>query len=222
MKLVFLGVGGAFNPESGCSSAIVQVQGKTFLVDCGYDVFPKIKYLADKITAVCITHCHDDHIGSLSSFLLYRAKVLNLAPTQVICSPQVWSNLVRIISLTTGPNFADFVSHIPGNEQVKIINTSGLHVPYLESCAFLFVDNGKYFLYSGDVNSPCLSLINLNPSRCLIFHDVWHEPSANHCWYHLLQDYRDFRIVGYHYVPEAASLFPKDFELAKPHTEYSL
>jgi len=71
-----LGNGTAFQTEQTNTS--FTVFDDRILVDCGYNVFGKLKELgiADKIELVCITHTHDDHIGSLGAFLYYREFVL--------------------------------------------------------------------------------------------------------------------------------------------------
>jgi len=81
MQVQVLGVGGAFSPEIGNSALILWDKtgnGKGFLIDCGYTVFPILKKsrLLERIDRIFITHTHGDHMGSLDTFLYYFRYVL--------------------------------------------------------------------------------------------------------------------------------------------------
>lgn len=83
----FLGIGSAFNIELGNTSCFYYKEGdaekniipEINLIDCGWDVFSKLKkygYLEDKPNInIYITHLHGDHIGSLSTLLEYSFHV---------------------------------------------------------------------------------------------------------------------------------------------------
>lgn len=91
-----LGNGTAFQTEQTNTS--FTIFDDRILVDCGYNVFGKLKELgiADKIEVVCITHTHDDHIGSLGAFLYYREFVLK-KPIVVIGNDTVISYLSLVL-----------------------------------------------------------------------------------------------------------------------------
>lgn len=74
MRIQVLGTGDAFTPELGNSALILWDQGRGFLIDCGYTVFPylKEKNIADKIDRVFITNRYDAHAGSLTTFLDFK------------------------------------------------------------------------------------------------------------------------------------------------------
>ena len=57
-----------------------------FLIDCGRSTYPKLvkEGLIDKLKYVFITHHHDDHIGSLSSFWYYKILIQKENPTVVV------------------------------------------------------------------------------------------------------------------------------------------
>ena len=77
-----LGNGGAFDFDSTNTS--FTLYDDQILVDCGYNVFNKLmtekdedgKVIGKKIKYIFITHEHDDHIGSLMSYLYYIEFVL--------------------------------------------------------------------------------------------------------------------------------------------------
>ena len=76
MDLKFLGKGSAFYPELGNNSAFFIEKNNLFLIDCGENIFERIKknkLLEDKEDLyVFITHTHPDHVGSLGSLIFYQ------------------------------------------------------------------------------------------------------------------------------------------------------
>jgi len=82
----FLGIGSCFNTELGNTSCYFHIMNKLILIDCGFDVFPKIKKVIDdskeqiKEIYVLITHLHSDHIGSLPALIeyCYYVKKINI------------------------------------------------------------------------------------------------------------------------------------------------
>ena len=70
MRVEFLGVGEAFDPEQPNSSALVEHGGYTLLIDCGHSVIPRLwraRTDPDAIDAVYFTHHHADHVLGLPS-----------------------------------------------------------------------------------------------------------------------------------------------------------
>ena len=74
-ELKFLGRGSAFNIKEGNTSAYLKENETLLLIDCGETVFKEIldRNLLDgvKDVHILITHLHSDHVGSLSSLLMY-------------------------------------------------------------------------------------------------------------------------------------------------------
>lgn len=84
LKLKFIERGSYFNVEEGNNSAYYK-EGESFILfDCGCTIFSKIKYYklleGVKNVYVFITHLHDDHVGSLGSFILYCYYGLGIKP----------------------------------------------------------------------------------------------------------------------------------------------
>lgn len=75
MVLKFLGVGSAFSPELGNTSAYFIKENNLYLIDCGGLVFKKLIETVDlsKINDIYIfiTHSHADHTGSLPTLISY-------------------------------------------------------------------------------------------------------------------------------------------------------
>ena len=75
LNLKFLGRGSSFNLKEGNTSAFIKENKTLLLIDCGETIFKTIqeKNLLDDVKKVyiLITHLHSDHVGSLSSLLMY-------------------------------------------------------------------------------------------------------------------------------------------------------
>ena len=103
MEVRVIGSGGAFDTTLTNSSFIVSAGGSNTLVDCGYNVFAKLKELEDYvrdlisgIDRIYITHMDDDHIGSLNSLIYYRYFVLGLT-TEVQCAAGIHEALASYL-----------------------------------------------------------------------------------------------------------------------------
>lgn len=73
--LNFLGIGSAFSPELGNTSAYFIKEKDLYLIDCGGLVFKELINTVDfkKINQIhiFITHSHADHVGSLGTLISY-------------------------------------------------------------------------------------------------------------------------------------------------------
>lgn len=205
MKIRFVGTGGPFDDQLTNSSALVTMLGKSFLIDCGHSVFPKLKATGKEAAMdyVLLTHMHDDHIGSLASLVLYnyyhhQRKLTLIYPTE--------SFLQRIkqflsFSVNDPDTLLDFLpaSSVSG---LGFIDTTGHHVSYLQSFAYLFEEDGERILYSGDIGNGSLlfsHLKNLSPKNSTVFHDLSFRRDTAHTYYKdLFPHLQDYRIYGYH------------------------
>jgi hypothetical protein len=180
MKIHVLGSGGAFDIVEGNSSFIIEEAGRTILVDCGYDVFSKLRWQGwtDKIDYICITHCHDDHMGSLSAYLYYCFYILK----KVIPIYDFWGDeLADILSVMGMQENREYRLVAEGDcdylNGIKRIPTKDLHVVGMKSCGFNFFDK---LIISGDIGSP----LNVNKNFTgYLFHDASTFDSGVHCVY---------------------------------------
>lgn len=221
-----MGYGGAFDTHLVNSSIWVSVGGIRFLVDCGHSVFPELvrTELADEIDVLLITHLHDDHVGSLSSYLLYRYHVLHLRP------PEIWCPNAGFMEQLTG-----FLSHSqrdlsqrakirlwPEQAEVGFIDTFGLHVPGMRTFAFWFRDQDQSLVWSGDLGDGEIlfdAVPRIGLPNPLILHEMSYQSVyTGHTSYRQLERHLDnFNIKGYHCNPKHA---PQDCKV--PHVADSL
>ena len=216
MDIKFLGTGGAFNVEYGNSSALIQVHGKTILLDCGHSVFPKLvmKGKADAVDAVLLTHFHDDHIGSLSSLILYHQLVLNKGKLKIVYpSDSFRTMLEEFLSFSIGKT-EERVTFIPISDMPGLgaIDTYGQHVKGMQTWAYYFEDGEKSIVYSGDLGAPKYLFEQIEQlefaATPMIFHEIAFVKNAGHTWYKDLVSYqKKYEIYGYHLDPRQN---PKD------------
>jgi hypothetical protein len=207
----FLGTGGAFDVQQGNSSAIIHHQGGRYLIDCGHSVFPRLVQLglAPTIDGVLITHLHDDHAGSLSTWVLYHTIVLQKGPIKLYVPTEALkeeiSNFLKF-SLQDPSRFVDFrpLSELPG---AGFIDTFGRHVPGMLTYAFYFTDGRSSIVYSGDngdANYLFRELDRLALPEPTVFHEIffWGRIHA-HAYYADLIPWSDrYHIFGYHCDPQ--------------------
>jgi glyoxylase-like metal-dependent hydrolase (beta-lactamase superfamily II) len=209
MNIKFIGTGGAFDAKYGNSSAIIEMEENTILIDCGSMVFSDLQRLGllDTIDYVLITHFHDDHIGSLSTLLFYYFVFLKEKTLTVLYPTEEFKEmLIKYLSFSmlNPEKFCRFES-IDALSGITAIDTFGQHVPGLVSYAFYFREGNNEILYSGDIaNASFLRQYlfdrKLQPTR--IFHELSFYPSLVHTLYTELYPYLDLApTYGYHCDP---------------------
>ena len=214
MNVKILGSGGAFDVEDGNSSFIVNYNNKNYLVDCGWDVFPKLikLNLADKIDSVCITHiAHDDHCGSLSTFIYYNFFILK-KKTRIISSRSVMKDIAIYLNLhghTEEQYILADVNLINSIDNIKTINTNDLHVKGVYSCGFIFNDK---LVISGDIGCPLPNLEKYLISNYIVLHDASTFSSPVHCYYENLLEFsvRKSYLFTHHHNKEQAKEIKKE------------
>lgn len=164
--LNFIGRGSAFNPNMGgnTSAFFLTDNDTTFnLIDCGASVFFRILDLEllenIKKVNVFITHTHDDHIGSLSSLILYCYYVkkihINLYDFNMRLSglPSILLSMGvnhKMYRLNKGINEDNMRLELGNN--ITIIGFGIDHVREIKSTAYEIVYDKQIIIYTGDHN----------------------------------------------------------------------
>lgn len=213
MQIKFLGTGGAFDYEYGNSAAWIKMHGKNILVDCGYSVYPRLREagLMDQLDYILITHCHDDHVGSLCSVLLHQQFFYDQPRTVRVLLPndEFGAYLDRYIRFAI-PRAEKYVNYAPLEEVpgIKAIDTFGLHVRDMPSFGYLFEDESDIVLFSGDLGEAGIIFDHARPylqdnRQMRIFHEMTFEESDDvHTYYKDLEPFlAQFDILGYHMDP---------------------
>lgn len=210
IEIKFLGTGGAFETQLTNSSAIVTHNGQRLLVDCGHSVFPKLINLdlAKTIGGVLVTHLHDDHVGSLSSLILFYQIVLAKGEGRL----KVYSG-----SESARQNLEKFLSHSLGKvemradlrlvdelEGVQAIDTFGRHVPGMQTFGYVFSTANEALAYSGDNGDAAFFMAELAklslPEHLRVFHELCFYPGVKaHAYYTDFDQWLGkLPIFGYH------------------------
>ncbi|MDX1906745.1 MAG: MBL fold metallo-hydrolase [Bacteroidia bacterium] len=220
MQVQFLGTGGAFDYEYGNSAVWIRFRGYNVLLDCGYSVYDRLRKdnLADGVDYILITHCHDDHVGSLSSLILHQTFLSSPARRATILVPDetFHQHLYQFIqfSLLSPDKYINFqpLSALPG---ISAINTSGRHVEGMPSYGYILEDEDEIMVYSGDIGDPNFifdQIRHLNHKPMRVFHEMSIEESDGiHTNYQALARHlADFTIYAYHLDPRT---IPADNEV---------
>ncbi|WP_089320159.1 MBL fold metallo-hydrolase [Pontibacter ummariensis] len=209
MRIKFLGTGGAFDTDYLNSAALLEFRGITLLIDCGFTVFPTLvsKNLVQKVDHVILTHLHNDHCGSLATFLLYKS-IVEKSKKPVILYPseqfkQQLTSFLRI-QLKEPEKYAEFVP-LDQFEGVIAVDTYGQHSEGLQTYSYIF-DNDSRIVYSGDLGKPDVlfeKLERLPAKETCVFHDITFNPeNTGHTYYKKLLPYLNGKeMYGYHCDP---------------------
>jgi ribonuclease BN (tRNA processing enzyme) len=102
MKIVFLGVGEAFDENNSNNSSLVVSKGAKFLLDCGATApFELWKYNNDQnlLDAIYISHTHADHYFGLPSLLVRMWEEKRTKPLTIICQKGLKKDIKQIMKL---------------------------------------------------------------------------------------------------------------------------
>ncbi|MFC5467217.1 MBL fold metallo-hydrolase [Cohnella suwonensis] len=195
MKIQMLGTGSAFAKTFDNNNALLTVDGRKLMIDCGITA-PKalfnLGYNFGDIDALLLTHMHADHIGGVEEFafqmkFLYGRKPL-LYVADTLVDPLWEHSLKGGLQQNPDDTLADYFDVKPLPEGVPHELLPGLraellltrHIPNKASYSLLL---NETFFYSGDmVYDPDLleSLVN-DRGVNVIFHDCQlHPPGAVH------------------------------------------
>ncbi|MEM7659835.1 MAG: MBL fold metallo-hydrolase, partial [Bacteroidota bacterium] len=181
------------------------------LIDCGNTTFCRLRELglAKQVQHILITHCHDDHVGSLATLLLYLKHVARqqIVPTIWVPSTDFQLHIFQYLqfAMPKPEKYARFqLLHEQNDLIIEGIDTFGLHVPGMQSYGYCFEDEEEVVLYSGDIGPSDILFDHLEtksekPIR--VFHDVTFEAADGiHAYYlDLLPYLKTYQIFGYHH-----------------------
>lgn len=147
----FLGRSSAFGNHGNTAAYYIEERrGFTYfnLIDCGYDVFDKLKKKFDfnefDFINVYITHLHPDHAGSLGQFIFYLYYFYH-KKVNVCCNCTGINEYLKLCGVEVEKHCR--VWYVP-----SAIRTS--HVPEIDSYGFVNdTVEGKRIVYTGDTNS---------------------------------------------------------------------
>jgi ribonuclease BN (tRNA processing enzyme) len=210
MEIRFLGTGGAFDPEFGNSSALVMCNGKTFLIDCGFTVYPVLKKynLFSRIDYVLLTHLHNDHTGSLVNTVLHFNLISHPGQKLKIVFPtkkfRKQTKRLMDIALMNTDNFVDWIP-MEEMKEVSVIDTHSRHVNEYQTWGYIFREGEEAVVYSGDIEDGDFifkKMMKKKIDRATVFHELVFSEVPGHTHYTTLSKHlSEFRIYGYHCDP---------------------
>ena len=149
--LHFLGRSSAFGTKGNTSAYFIEeIEGMSVfnLIDCGYDVFDKLRNKFDfskfDVIRVYITHLHPDHAGSLGQFIFYIYYLYH-KHVKVISNCEKIEKYLKHCGVTK-EHYGLWVS------TSEVLTT---HAPEIDSYGyFITVEKSqKTILYTGDTNT---------------------------------------------------------------------
>ena len=161
MKIVFLGVGEAFDENYPNTSILVSTKGTNLLLDCGYSVPVQIwKYNPDPnfLDAIYISHCHADHYFGIPAILVRMWEGKREKPLKVFCQKGFQKTIDDIIELAYPQfrsrfNYPIEVTEVSPGDKVKLneLNLEFAPIEHSLPGQAIKVSNGKRSVcYSGD------------------------------------------------------------------------
>lgn len=210
-SIQFLGCGGAFDIEVGNSAAIVQVEGKSLLLDCGNTTYLRLRQLelTETLDGVLLTHLHDDHAGSLGTLVFHRQYISQAPPLDIFVATEAFGREVHTYLRHFMQNTVSErarIATLDELEGVTAIDTTDRHVRGMQSFGFVFQDAESAFAYSGDIGDPDFFFAQLK-KRSLqdlrVYHDICFFPNVDaHAHYAAVARHQErYDIVGYHHNP---------------------
>ena len=215
MKLIPLGVGGAFTSRFYHNNYIAEIGSKKLLIDAGTTLRTSIKkagYSYFDIDAVWISHLHSDHVGGLEELILQRYFHFKNGAhlpikTDIVVHEAIYPMLRQLLffPLENGGNtIDDFCHFIVVNDEdltnfeglvLQIFNTSDTHIQGMASSALSIQGPLGNVLYTSDVK-------NLQEANLLRF--------VNDKTIAIFQD-TSFTMNGAHaFLKEILAYYPKD------------
>lgn len=207
MELKFLGRGAAHNYKEGNTAAYFVENNELFLIDCGEDVFQKIRLknlLNDKNKIhILITHTHSDHVGSLGSLLSYTYYKLKQKVNIIISENEKQkSEIKKVLECFAikddAYNFVytkDYENKYTSFISINYIKTE--HTSLLTCFSIIFDTLDGMIFYSGDTCEVFLLEVLLNK-----------KPRIEKLYLDLCSDKEN---VVHMYIDDVKKVIPKEF-----------
>lgn len=199
MRLVPLGVNGAFTVNGFQTNFILEAGENKYLIDAGITLPQSLRaagYKHTDISGVFITHFHSDHINGLQDFAqqcLYKngghrptiymhfiqRRDFGLYFNPINKKPEDYFDIEEL------PVGDKPYLHLPGGLTAEFVETTGLHEPDLpHSFGYSFTHAGARLVLTGDIkNLPrkhrLRDLIE-DPLTTVVVHDCVAEPNPVH------------------------------------------
>ncbi|MFJ8090692.1 MBL fold metallo-hydrolase [Lysinibacillus sp. NPDC095746] len=169
--LKFIGSGSAFNTKLGNTSAYYKIGNQMLLIDCGSNIFHRIKEhnLLEGIEDihVLITHTHADHVGSLADFIFYSYFCHGEMAKSNVCVYSVYDVKIEELLAINGiiPGVQCLTKKCQEDTQYtlhfcKVLFEKSSHVKEIPSYSIELSIDDKLIYYTGDTNSLKSSLLN--------------------------------------------------------------
>lgn len=185
-RLSFLGRGAGFLPSEGNTSAFLKHESTIYLFDCGETVFSKImeKNILKDITKlhIFITHLHADHIGSLSTLLMYCHYKTNIEVTVYSYSDTLKKILDKQSETELSFKYVNWIAKCNEYEYAIIDDEFSIMYNKTYHCnsktlalSYTFYYNGDIIFYSGDTALKSFDWIKYlihNENACAIYMDT--------------------------------------------------
>ncbi len=153
------------------------------LIDCGETTFTRLKEKGIlnevKELFVAITHTHSDHVGSLSSLILYLFFVLNIRANLVLTGDETYNrtlkDLIKIMGVSDDNiNFITTNEFINKMEEFKSFEfLESAHVDNFKTFGIVYTADNVITYYSSDINSTeCLENYLNNKDLDKIYIDI--------------------------------------------------
>lgn len=160
MKITFLGTAhGVPEPDRYCSSALIEENGKKYLIDAGapvVDLLIRMGITPDKIDAIFITHWHGDHFNGLSDFVSICAWYFTAAATKIYVPLEKSVNTLGMWYESTDHSHIEKTVYGDGavfdDGNIKVTSYPTLHSE--GSHAFKVEAGDKRVVFTGDLGHP--------------------------------------------------------------------
>ena len=163
MKVIFLGVGEAFDKNYPNNSSLVLSEKTNLLLDCGFTVPPQLwKFNLDKdfIDAIYISHQHADHYFGLPALLMRMWEGGRVKPITVIAPKGFKDSFKELMNLaySSFPEKFKFNVNIIEVETTSKIKFNDLELSFIptvhsqsrENLAIKITDGKSIMAYGGD------------------------------------------------------------------------